>query len=71
MSIPRCSDGVALTTTVTMRTGSTPTGNCTNNMDSDVSEYSKRSVQEYTQHDSKMVGNRGYQGIQYGRSQTS
>ena len=45
--------------------------NWTDNMDPNVAESIKRSVHEYTQRNSVMVGSRGSQGIQYGRCQTS
>ena len=41
--------------------------NFPNNMDSDVSEHTRWSIQEYSQHNSALGGNRGSQGIQYGR----
>ena len=40
-------------------------------MDRDVVEFSKRSIKEYIQRNSEMVGNRGYQGIQYRRGHTT
>ena len=45
--------------------------NCPNNMDPDVADRVKMSIQEYAQHNSAMGGSRGSQGTQYGRSQKS
>ena len=45
--------------------------NFPNKMDPDVEEREKRSITEYAQNNSAMGGNRGSQGIQYGRGQTS
>ena len=45
--------------------------NFTNNMDPGMVECEKRSIQEYTQHNSAMLGRRGSKGIQYGKGQTS
>ena len=54
-----------------MWTGSTPTGTAKNNMEREVAEREKRSVQEYAQKNSEMGGNRITQGRQYVRGQTS
>ena len=40
-------------------------------MNPDVAERAKQSIQEYSQRNSSMGGNRGSQDIQYGRYQTS
>ena len=45
--------------------------NCTNNMEPEVVDNVKRSIQEYAQHNSAMGGIRGSQGIQYGRGHAS
>ena len=45
--------------------------NFLNNLDTDMAECAKRSIQEYAQLNSSMGGSRGSQGIQYGRGQTS
>ena len=42
-----------------------------NNMDQDVAERVKPSILEYAQRNLSTGGNRGSQGIQYGRGQTS
>ena len=45
--------------------------NFPNKRDQDVLELAKQSIQEYAQRISSIGGNRGYQGGQYGRGQTS
>ena len=40
-------------------------------MDPDVAEHASRSIQEYSQHNSVVVGSRVSQGIKYGRGQIS